>query len=164
METKGNQMAYVIFDLDGTVIDSTHRQATKADGSLDLDHWFENNTQDKIMRDSLLPLANSMRALMATGHKIVICTARAIQPADKLFLAINRLAYDALLHREIGNMEGDASLKVRLLEEYFIAEGFDNAAQAKPIMFDDNLKVIEAMLSIGIKCYDATKVNKRLAA
>lgn len=157
-------MAYVIFDLDGTVIDSTHRQATKADGSLDLDHWFENNTVDKIMADSLLPLAESMRALMAAGHKIVVCTARAIQPADKLFLAVNRLAYDALLHREVGNMESDASLKIRLLEEYFIAEGFDNAAQAKAIMFDDNLKVIDAMVSIGIKCYNATHVNARLAA
>ena len=157
-------MAYVIFDLDGTVIDSTHRQATKADGSLDLDHWFENNTVDKIMADSLLPLADSMRDLMAAGHKIVVCTARAIQPADKLFLAINRLAYDALLHREIGNMESDASLKIRLIEEYFIGQGFDSAADAKAIMFDDNLKVIDAMLSIGIKCYNATHVNARLAA
>jgi len=157
-------MAYVIFDLDGTVIDSTHRQATKADGSLDLDHWFENNTADKIMADSLLPLAESMRAIMAAGHKIVICTARAIQPADKLFLAVNRLAYDALLHREIGNMEGDASLKIRLLEEYFIGEGFNCAADAKAIMFDDNLKVIEAMRSIGIHCYDATKINRKIAA
>ena len=157
-------MRAVIFDLDGTVIDSTHRQATKADGSLDLDHWFVNNTPDKILADSLLPLAESMRAVMAAGHKVVICTARAIQPADKLFLAINRLAYDALLHREIGNMEPDASLKIRLLETYFIAEGFDCAADAKAIMFDDNLKVIDAMLSIGIKCYDATKVNAKLAA
>lgn len=157
-------MAYVIFDLDGTVIDSTHRQATKADGSLDLDHWFENNTADKILSDSLLPLAESMRALAAIGHTIVICTARAIQNADKLFLAMNNLPYNTLLHREIGNMEGDASLKIRLLEEYFIGQGFNNAAEAKPIMFDDNLKVIDAMLSIGIKCYDATKINERLAA
>ena len=157
-------MAYVIFDLDGTVIDSTHRQATLADGSLDLDHWFEHNTPEKIMRDSLLPLADSMRAIMAAGHKIVVCTARAIQPADKLFLAVNRLAYDALLHREIGNMESDASLKIRLLETYFIAEGFNNAAEAKAIMFDDNLKVIDAMRSIGIHCYDATKINRKIAA
>jgi hypothetical protein len=155
-------MAYVIFDLDGTVIDSTHRQATKADGSLDLDHWFANNTADKIMADSLLPLADSMRAVMAAGHKVVVCTARAIQPADKLFLAVNRLAYDALLHREIGNMESDSSLKIRLLETYFISEGFNCAADAKAIMFDDNLKVIDAMLSIGIKCYNATHVNKRM--
>ena len=157
-------MAYVIFDLDGTVIDSTHRQATKADGSLDLDHWIENNTADKIMADSLLPLADTMRALAAAGHIIVICTARAVQDADKLFLSINRLPYNALLHREIGNMESDSSLKIRLLETYFIAQGFANAAQARPIMFDDNLKVLDAMLSIGIKCYDATRINKRLAA
>lgn len=157
-------MAYVIFDLDGTVIDSTHRQATLADGSLDLAHWFENNTPDKIMGDSLLPLAASMRAIMAAGHKVIICTARAIQNADKLFLALNGLAYDALLHREQGNMESDASLKIRLLETYFIGQGFDNAAQAKAIMFDDNLKVIDAMRSIGIHCYDATKINQKIAA
>ena len=61
-------------------------------------------------------------------------------------------------------MESDASLKIRLLEEYFIGEGFNCAADAKAIMFDDNLKVIDAMVSIGIKCYNATKVNERLAA
>ena len=156
-------MAYVIFDLDGTVIDSTHRQATKADGSLDLDHWFENNTPSKIMADSLLPLAETMRSLAAAGHTIIICTARAIQPADKIFLVVNRLPYHALLHREMGNMESDASLKIRLLETYFIERGFRCAADARAICFEDNLKVIEGLTSIGIKCYNATQINKRLS-
>ena len=31
-----------IFDLDGTTIDSNHRQATLPNGNLDLKHWFEN--------------------------------------------------------------------------------------------------------------------------
>lgn len=157
-------MAYVIFDLDGTVIDSSHRKATKPDGSLDLEHWIENNVHDKIMQDSLLPLAASMRALAAIGHTIIICTARAIQPADKLFLVLNRLPYDVLLHREIGNMESDASLKVRLLETYFIGQGFNSASEARAICFDDNLSVIEALTERGIKCYDATRLNRRLAA
>lgn len=157
-------MAYVIFDLDGTVIDSKHRQATKADGSLDLDHWFEHNVPAKIMRDSLLPLARSMRALYACGHSIIVCTARAVQPVDKAFLAANHLPYHILLHREIGDMQSDSTLKIDLLENYFKGLGFANAAQAKPIMFDDNLKVIEAMLSIGVRCYDATPINERLAA
>ena len=157
-------MAYVIFDLDGTVIDSDHRKATKADGSLDLEHWFEHNVPDKIMQDSLLPLARIMRQMKALGHTVIVCTARAIQPADKVFLAVNNLPFDTLLHREIGNMESDSSLKVRLLEQYFIGEGFNSAREAKAIMFDDNLKVIDAMLSIGITCYDATITNKRLAA
>ena len=50
-----------IFDLDHTVIDSSHRQLTKADGSLDLAHWITNNTREKIMADSLLPLATQWR-------------------------------------------------------------------------------------------------------
>ena len=37
-----------IFDLDHTVIDSSHRQITRADGSLDLDAWIENSTRKKI--------------------------------------------------------------------------------------------------------------------
>jgi hypothetical protein len=49
-----------IFDLDHTVIDSSHRQLTRADGSLDLDHWIENCTREKIYQDKLLPLAKLM--------------------------------------------------------------------------------------------------------
>jgi FMN phosphatase YigB (HAD superfamily) len=54
-------MKTYIFDLDHTVIDSSHRQLTKADGSLDLAHWIENNTPEKIAADTELPLANHWR-------------------------------------------------------------------------------------------------------
>ena len=47
-----------IFDLDGTTIDSSHRQNTLPDGSLNLDAWVRNNTPEKIARDSLLPMAS----------------------------------------------------------------------------------------------------------
>lgn len=168
-------MAYVIFDLDGTVIDSTHRQNTKADGSLDLDHWIEHNTPDKIARDSLLPLARIMRVVKAAGHKVIVCTARAYQPADKEFLVNNGLAFDAYLSRgpniwnadgsiTIGDNRGDAQLKIDLLNDYFTGLGFSSVAAAKPMMFDDNLKVLDAMISIGITCYNATIANERLAA
>jgi len=50
-----------IFDLDGTVLDSSHRQATKPDGTLDLAKWFENATPEKIFQDKVLPLAQQMR-------------------------------------------------------------------------------------------------------
>lgn len=162
-------MAYVIFDLDGTVIDSDHRKAALPDGSLDLAHWFENNTPEKIARDGLLPLAASMRSIYAAGHTVIVCTARSIETAEikaahDEFFTCNDLPYHVFLNREPGNMEGDASLKVRLLNDYFVSEGFTCAAEANAIMFDDNLKVISAMLEIGITCFDATKQNRRLAA
>lgn len=162
-------MAYVIFDLDGTVIDSEHRKAALPDGSLDLAHWLENNTPEKIALDGLLPLADQMRRIYAAGHTVIICTARSaetpeIEAAHDKFFTVNNLPFHVFLSREPGNMESDASLKVRLLNNYFIAEGFTCAADANAIMFDDNLKVISAMLDIGITCFDATKQNRRLAA
>ena len=88
-----------IFDLDHTVIDSSHRQLTKADGSLDLDHWIANNTRAKIMADSLLPLATQWRKAYAKGSEIVVCTARVIGQDDRDFLAMNGLRYHAMLSR-----------------------------------------------------------------
>jgi len=158
-------MAYVIFDLDGTVIDSSHRQSTKPDGSLDLDHWIERNKPELIMQDSLLPLARVMRIIKANGHKVIVCTARSYQIADEEFLAANGLNYDVYLSRAAkGDMRDDASLKVELLNDYFTGLGFRSVEAAKPMMFDDNLRVIDAMIAIGVTCYDATQANRRLAA
>ena len=158
-------MAYVIFDLDGTVIYSSHRQSTLPDGSLDLANWIERNTPEMIALDSLLPMARIMRVLKASGLTVVVCTARSFQQADCDFLASNGLAYDAYLSRgATGDNRDDATLKTELLNDYFKGQGFASVAQAKPIMFDDNLKVIDAMIKLGVTCYDATEANKRLAA
>lgn len=158
-------MAYFIFDLDGTVICSKHRQNTKPDGSLDLDHWMENCTREKILDDRLLPLSRSMRALYAIGHTIVICTARTWTQWDMLYLNLNGLPYHELLHRmqhPEWETVGDGKLKVDLLTDYFKAQGFNSVAEARPIMWDDNLKVIEALSAIGVHMYDATKANAEL--
>ncbi len=157
-------MAYVIFDLDGTVIDSTHRQNTLPDGSLNLADWMENNTHEKIMQDTLLPLAAQMRNIKAAGHTVIICTARSPHPSNHIFLAEQELGHDVFLSRGENDMRGDGQLKIDLLTEYFKGEGFASPRDANAIMFDDNLKVIAAMLSIGITCFNATKQNERLAA
>ena len=52
---------YYIFDLDNTVIDSSHRQ-TFVDGKLDLDAWTRDNTKKNIRKDSLLPIAKIMKS------------------------------------------------------------------------------------------------------
>ena len=74
-----------IFDLDDTVIDSSHRATLKADSlQLDLDAWRRDSTRENIMKDSLLPLANFMRECIATPHAFVwVCTARNMAQADR---------------------------------------------------------------------------------
>jgi hypothetical protein len=175
-------MAYVIFDLDGTVIDSSHRHASKPCGSIDLEHWFDNATPDKIAQDTLLPLADSMKRMFAAGHIIIICTARCFSDADHEFLVNNQLPFHYLLKREgrfvakhdpdyadsyfgfIGDQRGDAEMKTALLNSLAIDMGYTCVGDMQAIMFDDNLAVIDTMLAERVHCFDATKENRRLAA
>ena len=154
----------MIFDLDHTVIDSSHRQLTLPDGSLDLAHWIENCTREKIFGDTLLPLANVMRRYYDQGHTIVVCTARSGACIDdKAFLASHGLRYHHWLSRG-DSQEGDADLKSRLLNEWAAAQGFTSTWRIDAIMFDDNLKVIQRMLAERLMTFDAIKYNARLAA
>jgi hypothetical protein len=61
-----------IFDLDGTVIDSEHRTPNKADGTLDLERYFELKTRENIFRDTVLPLADRMKEMILISWLIII--------------------------------------------------------------------------------------------
>ena len=65
-----------IFDLDGTTIDSSHRQVTDSKGNLDLNKWFENAIPSKIFKDKLLPLATQIRRRNKKGDYTIVHTAR----------------------------------------------------------------------------------------
>jgi len=162
--SNGETAMIMIFDLDHTVIDSSHRQLTRADGSLDLDHWLENCTREKIFADTLLPLANVMRRYYDEGHTIVVCTARS-GPChdDREFLESQGLRYHHWLSRG-DSMESDAALKTRLLNEWAESQGFYSTWRVDAIMFDDNQAVIAQMLRDRLMCFDAHKYNRRLAA
>jgi hypothetical protein len=158
------QAPIVIFDLDGTVICSQHRHLSKPDGSLDLAHWIENCTPEKIFADKLLPLARSMRAMHKAGHHVVICTARVMSEHDLAYLANNGLPYHGLLSRVEGDTRPDAEMKVCLLNRYLFNLGYGSIREANCIMFDDNLAVLEAMRKQGVIVINATHENARQVA
>jgi len=159
-------MKTFIFDLDHTVIDSSHRQITLADGSLDLNNWIENCTREKIMADKLLPLANHWRALaLGSRNEIVVCTARVMGKHDHAFLAAHGLDADAVLSRAMGDRSGDADLKERLLRQYASDTGRSWARFSRSAcIYDDNQNVLSRLASIGIACYNAISLNKTMAA
>lgn len=140
-----------IFDLDGTVIDSRHRYRAKPNGDIDLEHWLEQNTPENIMRDKLLPRANTMRRVFNQGFHTIICTARQFQAADFAFLAAHNLLADAILFRPTGCMDGDADLKEYMLDEYF--DGHNTCLEELScVMYEDNLTVIDRMRKRGVIC------------
>jgi hypothetical protein len=159
-------MKTFIFDLDHTVIDSSHRQITLADGSLDLNNWIENCTKQKIMADKLLPLANHWRTLaIGSRNEIVVCTARVMGEHDHAFLASHGLKADAVLSRAMGDRSGDADLKERLLRQYASDTGRSWARFSRnACIYDDNKNVLSRLASIGIACYNAISLNKTMAA
>jgi len=144
-------MKVAVFDLDGTVIDSRHRHASKPDGSIDLEHWLENNTPQKIAQDKLLPLVHTMRKFYKS-RIVVICTARILSRADYKFFLDNNVPFHYVLSRPKGCMTEDGKLKVeqlaRLLSRIKVPVN-------RVTMWDDNDKVIDAMNNFGVRCIDA---------
>ena len=153
-----------IYDLDHTVIDSSHRQATLPNGDLDLDHWIENNTPEKIARDKLLPLAGHWIRQRQRGAEIVVCTARVMGEADYQFLADHGLEYDGMICRSEGDRTPDAILKERGLRQYAADNGIAWARFCKfSVMLDDNENVIRHLTARGLRVYNSLILNARAA-
>jgi hypothetical protein len=159
-------MQYFIFDLDHTIIDSSHRQSYLADGSLDLVHWRENSTPEKIQQDSLLPLASHWSSLLDNLNiRIIVCTARVMAAADYQFLTEHGLFADYILSRPEGDTSGDASLKIGLLNDFIESQGVSWKRFIQgAVMFDDNRKVIEALKALGLNVVDAIQTNNKMKA
>lgn len=154
----------VIFDLDETLIDSAHRTPNRADGTLDLERYFELKTRENTMQDSLLPLATIFKALDRSDNYIVICTARQMQDMDYEYLASQGLHYHKMLCRPVDGSENhirDGQLKRAKIQRLRNLRQFRNLPV---VMFDDAKPVIAEMRKIGIACLNAIKVNQRLQA
>lgn len=151
-----------IFDLDGTAIDSTHRQNTLPDGSLNLAKWKENNTPEKIALDTLLPLGKQWsKGLDKSWKRIAIITARVLSAADYKFLKDNNLRYDFIYSRYAGNDMPDAQLKRIAL--YKLAKDMGKSMQWLQnfaVMYDDNLTVLRMATKLKVANVDATLYNQ----
>ena len=153
-----------IFDLDGTVIDSSHRALANADGSIDLNHWRENSTAEMIAKDKLLPLANGWKAIDRKRHQIVVMTARVMGMVDYTFLIHNGLYADFIYSRPEGVTLADDILKRNFLIS--LKRDIKKSLawiRSHAVMFDDNANVRYTMQNELIKAYNPAQYNKRFA-
>ena len=148
-----------IFDLDGTTIDSSHRQVTLPNGNLDIANWLENSTPSKIFADKVLPLSLQIRRRQKKGDYVVVHTARNMSYADYEFLMENGICPNKIISRPIGNNTADGVLKRKQLSSLFNLKPFK---QARKVMFDDNLEVKKEGSKIGVQVFNPNKLNERL--
>lgn len=105
-----------IWDLDGTLIDSSHRYRTRTDANgiekIDLDYWIAN--EDKTYLDSVLPLAATYQKGLDTSYIYTIAaTARIWCEQTEAFVNSKLGAPDMKIsRRDRDDTRGGAALKI----------------------------------------------------
>ena len=156
----------LVYDLDETIITSSHRQCFKPDGTLDLEHWRENCTPEMIAKDKLLPLANHMRqSFYQRGTFVTICTSRVMQKADWQYLNRNGLNFHYAMHRQCPTVTtGCADLKKGQILDLLFKLGIPaHRHQFVVHLYDDHVGVLNMSRSLGFNTYDSITLNKRMA-
>ena len=140
-------MRLYIYDLDGTVIDSSHRRRFNTNGDLRLSYWKSHNTRKDIFGDSLLPLAKHMKKKMI-GNIVLVCTARNISQDDLDFLENNGLRFDHILSRPKGVNTKDHILKYHQLKKFLVQNPY---LPKRKIMYDDSMENLQEISKLRIE-------------
>ena len=138
-----------VYDLDGVLVDTSHRYRNKPDGSIDLDYWFMK--RHLIDQDTLLPLVSQYRQDCALPNiYTVVCTARNEHGADKAFINERIAQPNLLIMRPWNDNTRDAVLKRRQLQRIFNLRQFSKLPRK---LWEDNLKNINSLRDLFTACY-----------
>ncbi len=148
-----------IYDLDGTIIDSSHRSKHDENGNLDLQHWKLNNTKENIFRDDLLPMYWQLRSDYENGNIVVLCTARELGKYDYEFIHSMGIYYDYIISRPAGNITKDEILKKAQLRHFW---NFKQFRKMRKQFADDRKANLKAIRELGnVDIVNAKSWNKR---
>ncbi len=157
-----NKEITLIFDLDETVIDSSHRTPNHADGTLNLNAYIALHTPENVALDKLLPLARTMQRAIAQGYKVAILTARDMAQCDRDFLKSNGISPRHIYSRDRCKTKKHYKMRDGEYKAHWFKLMPLSLTQRHCIMFDDSAPVKRAMRDIGVTCLCAHKVNARL--
>jgi hypothetical protein len=122
-----------IYDIDGTLISSSHRYKTAECGNrIDLSHWRKHDNANHIYKDSALPhMAQYKQDLLNPEIYVILATARACTPGDANYKYIARRMGNPnkFVHRQgIEDTRGGAELKISAIKPLLNLRQFKGAA------------------------------------
>lgn len=133
-----------IYDMDGTIVDSSHRYRTIVDENgerIDLDYWREN--EYRAMDDSLLPMAEQYKADLADPNcYVIIATARVMNGPDWQFVKEKLGEPDYFISRPADSNVSGKTLKINGLAKFFNLVTFKNA---EFVFYEDNISYLKAV-------------------
>tara|TARA_A100001515_G_scaffold119603_1_gene102314 strand:- start:868 stop:1323 length:456 start_codon:yes stop_codon:yes gene_type:complete len=135
-------------DIDGTLVDSNHRQnAEGKPDALDLDYWFANNTRENIFKDKPLPLYWHIRERYYANDYIVLCTARTISQDDLDYLAEMGIPYHSIISRPKKCDLADEIFKYNYLRKFLNLKWTQGK---RKYLYDDKYKNLSYAMRLGI--------------
>lgn len=133
-----------IYDMDGTIVDSSHRYRTVNTASgpkIDLSYWRAN--EYRAMEDGLLPLADQyMDELRDPSVYVIIATARVMHAPDWQFVNDILGVPDYFISRQDGDTQSGATLKIKGLQKFFNLRQF---RKADAVFYEDNTQYLKAV-------------------
>lgn len=138
-------MKLAIYDLDGTVIDSSHRYRTDETGqNIDLQFWMENCTPEMIAKDSLLPHSKQFfNDLDCLDTMVVIATARTMTANDANFdyITENLGIPNYIIHRKEGDTRKGQDMKTaKIMKNLKDVSKFESIT-----IYEDNQDYLQGM-------------------
>lgn len=133
-----------IYDMDGTIVDSTHRYRTVTVNGIekiDLEYWRAN--EYRAMDDGLLPLAEQYRReLRDENTYVIVATARVMGAADWQFVDEILGKPDYFISRRAGETISGGKLKINGLQKFFNLKQF---RKADAVFYEDNTSYLKAV-------------------
>lgn len=133
-----------IYDMDGTIVDSSHRYRTIVDEKgerIDLDYWRQN--EYRAGDDSLLPLHRQYQADIADPHcYVIIATARVMNQPDWDFVESKLGLPDYFISRPKDSNVSGRVLKINGLAKFF---NLVNFRDAEFVFYEDNVDYLKAV-------------------
>ena len=137
-------MRVAIYDMDGTIVDSSHRYRTMMVNGvekIDLDYWRAN--EYRAMEDGLLPLADQYRQDVQNPDVfVIIATARIIRERDMQFITEILGTPDHIISRGVNDNRSGATLKIKGLQRFFNLKQFK---LADAVFYEDNVSYLKAV-------------------
>lgn len=135
-----------IFDMDGVLVDSSHRYSTiEKDGklSIDLNYWRER--EPYACRDSFLPAFYNdyLPALDNPENIVIVATARVLNEPDNTFLSHYMPRPDFIISRPNGSSISGGKLKVSGIKRLLNLRQFSQIEEM--LVYEDNLAYLSAL-------------------
>lgn len=132
----------VVFDIDGTLCDVTHRVHYWRETPKNWDKFKSEMINDTPIR----PICKLAREMWAAGHTILLCSGRGEDSRDltERWMRDNKIIFDKIYMRAEKDFRHDAIVKQELLDQIIDEFG-------KPdLWFDDRPRVVKMLRSNGI--------------